>query len=147
MMLSDAAGRILGMWGGYSPKRFDGDWLKDHKKWFEDTFDSKDRVVADNHFSFGRDHIKVPTFYVNYKSNQKRSGGQADDELPKKRVKYNDAVAHVKARVEESFSSFKRWKLLGQPFQEDKDEHEHLVFSLQEFTTNHFDEVQRERKM
>jgi hypothetical protein len=45
--------KILSIWGGVSPKLFDGDFLKLRKNYIDNTFHGE-FVIEYNHFSWGR---------------------------------------------------------------------------------------------
>jgi hypothetical protein len=56
MVLADGKGVIRKLWGGYSPKIHDGNWLEIHKEWFEENLVGG-VVVADNHFMWEKKKI------------------------------------------------------------------------------------------
>jgi hypothetical protein len=63
MFLVDGRCKILKVWGGYSPKTFDGHWVRAYKEWLEDELGGAG-VVADNHFSWGERNLKKVHFFV-----------------------------------------------------------------------------------
>ena len=50
MIIRDGAGNICRVWGGYTPKLYDGDFLEVHKDEIEHDF-TYGVILADNHFS------------------------------------------------------------------------------------------------
>lgn len=63
MVLQNLNGKILRVWGGYSPKLHDSAWLKMNKEWINDNLKGG-VVLADCHFSYARDRWKKVKFYV-----------------------------------------------------------------------------------
>ena len=61
--LIDLKTRILKIWGGYSPKIFDGNWLKVNKDWLEESL-NRGVVVADCYYSWGTKHLQKVKFIV-----------------------------------------------------------------------------------
>jgi len=66
MTLQDAHSRVLKVWGGYSPKLYDGHFLRSHHDFFESLSGAK--VIGDNHFEMGKKLFKNVKFYTNYAS-------------------------------------------------------------------------------
>lgn len=127
MFVCDAATRIQGLWGPYSPKVYDGHWIRDNKRLLKIKFHD-DRVIADNHFSWGRDNLHHPRFYATYAKPAHRRAGNKHSALPAKKARYNDAVQAVRARVEAPFGEVKgQWKCLNEPFFEPDPQHEYIV--------------------
>jgi hypothetical protein len=58
MALQDAHGKIHALWGGYSPKVYNGDFLKSHKDWL-DEYLAGATVITDTHFAWGKTLEKV----------------------------------------------------------------------------------------
>jgi hypothetical protein len=48
--MMNARGKILSIWGGVSPKLFDGEFLKLSKNYIDNAFHGG-HVIGDNHFS------------------------------------------------------------------------------------------------
>jgi hypothetical protein len=121
--LIDARCAIRKVWGWYSPKYFDGHFLRDHRKWFEKHL-HHDRIAADNHYSWGRTHLSHPVVYATYKRKKKGDDGT----LPQKKRDYNRALSAIRGRIEGVFGQLTtRWFALSHPFEESEEEHEHLV--------------------
>ena len=92
MVVSDAFRRIREIWGPYSPKIYDGTRLEQHKSEIMTKF-GNEVIIADNHFSWGRDHVEQgwAKFYVNYPQPQKESDGSTSTVLTRERQRYNKA--------------------------------------------------------
>lgn len=58
MVLQDAKGVVCTLWGGYSPKVFDGDFFKVNQDWIEQSL-AGDPVLADNHFEWAKKHLQI----------------------------------------------------------------------------------------
>ena len=76
MTLTDGKRRIRQLWGGYSPKVFDGHFLQDNKYWFETQLQGS-VVVADQHFEYGKKNFEGLHFHTPWKtpSTGKRKAG------------------------------------------------------------------------
>ena len=62
MFVRDGKGRIVKIWGGYCPKIQDGSFLEAHKEEFKTSV--RDAVIiADNHFSKGKNFLKKMALY------------------------------------------------------------------------------------
>ena len=117
MLISDGFGRVRKLWGPYSPKIQDGDFIKRKRKWFERKLVGG-VVVGDNHFSPGRNFKKV-TFHVPYSKTQKEWKDKKD---------YSSDVRNVRHRVESAFGTIKLlFQSLSEPFSESEIELDYLV--------------------
>ena len=132
-VLSDAQRRIRKVWGGYSPKVYDGTFLEMWKEWIETNLRGG-VVVADNHYEYGRYSIQDPKFYV-AKSNprgrkrKRQDSGQNLQVLTKEQQQMNAAIKKARSRVEAPFGTIKlMWKNLNKPFGEDPEQLDCLVF-------------------
>jgi hypothetical protein len=130
MVAMDGKRRIQKVWGGYSPKYYDGDFLEVNEDWFLEHC-KNDKIVADNHFHWGRDKKGFPIVYSNYAKGDKAgpAGGMVDAEtLTQRKQQYNDAVAYARARVETPFGEVRGlFKALQKPFPEDPAQLDRLV--------------------
>lgn len=138
MFIVDALGRIKHIWGGYSPKLYDGDFLAINKDYIEATF-NKGVIIADNHFWRGKtlfDPAKVK-FHVNYKKRQgakkrKRADDGQDDELEnvtRTQEAFNTDHQNLRARVESPFGLVKtKFKCLNKPWQESQEQLDCVVW-------------------
>ena len=54
MALRDGNMKIRYVWGGYSPKTYDAEFMRNHKKWFKDNL-SGVAILADTHFFKARE--------------------------------------------------------------------------------------------
>lgn len=129
MVLSDATGRVMRLWGGYSPKLFDGHFLKMNQDWFCRKL-SGGVVVADQHFNWGRKHLQDPKFHTPIKKPPKPGKHFKDARtLTKAEVSYNHAIHQARARVETIFGRMNvRFKILTTPWRESNEQLDALVW-------------------
>jgi len=112
MVLQDAHATILKIWGGYSPKVYDSDFLEVEKVFFEEKLEDG-VIIADNHFSGGKKLFKKPKFYTNFAERPKKRPRDASSDLEdltldtKKQRKFNVGHSHARARVERPFGHLK----------------------------------------
>ena len=105
MFLVDVKGRIKKKWGGYSPKIYDGHWLKVNKEWLEEKLNGA-TVVADNHFLWGKKNLKNVKFHCNIREKQCCREEEVEfitNPLSSKVKSYNKAVRNARARYEDTF--------------------------------------------
>jgi len=135
MVLMDARRRVRQIWGGYSPKIYDGHFLELKQDWFVANV-GDDIIVGDNHFSWGRDNQdKFPKLHANFPDPLLGVAADDDDvmsgmsELTKEKKRYNAAVAHARARVESPFGEIKtRWACLQFAFRESREQLDCVVW-------------------
>ena len=129
MFVMDARRRVRDLWGPYSPKIFDGTWLEQHEFELIKKF-PKEVIIADNHFSWGRDHQAPgwPKFYANYPEPKTNRDGGTTTVLTAEKKQYNAAIRHARARVESPFGLMKQtWKIIAEPFKGDHDLHKNIL--------------------
>ncbi len=100
MVLEDARGRIQKLWGGYSPKVFDGDFLKIQQEWLDKKLKGA-VVLADQHFEWGKKQLKKVRFItpIKRKKGNKKTGVGLST-LTKEEAELNTAIHSARARVE-----------------------------------------------
>jgi hypothetical protein len=131
MALSDGRGRVRKLWGGYSPKIFDGHFIEERRKWFEKHLAGAE-VIADQHFRWGQKHLKKVTFHI-AKPEPKKEGGRKNREdnvndLTAKEKKVNIAIKESRARVEIPFGVIaKKFAALSRPWAEEDQQLDYLV--------------------
>lgn len=130
-VICDANRRIRKVWGGYSPKVYDGAFLEITREWFEEKLKGG-VIVADTHYAYGRDNIRDPKFYVPVPKPPKR---KKDDTmvnlsvLTKEQQAKNKAIRQARARVESPFGEVKqKWAALSSPWGESESQLDSLVF-------------------
>jgi len=131
MALVDAKGRIRKLWGGYSPKLYDGHFLEVNREWVESSLDGAG-VVGDTHFSWGKDNLTNVRFFVPFKKPKKQGDdGQDLQRLTKKQEVHNGKIRRIRARVEKTFTIFHtKFESLNQLWHEDKDQLDALVWTI-----------------
>lgn len=60
-ILRDGNGKICKLWGGYSPKVYDADFVKVEKSWLEGNLQGT-AIFADTHYFKARDYVTDPEF-------------------------------------------------------------------------------------
>ena len=106
--LSDARGKLRKVWGGYSPKAYDGFLVEVNKEWFESALAGA-TVAADNHFEWGTKNLKEVTFKTTISKPKERrkkdpTGGFIPKTLTKEQDAYNKQLSAICSRVENPFT-------------------------------------------
>lgn len=142
MVLTDGRGRIKKMWGGYSPKVYDGHFLQLTRKWFEKRLKGSG-VIADQHFEWGKNLKGLKWYTANHTPSRGRKTQatplsiklDTDDEgvdlslLTKKQQSYNQALYTLRARVELPFGVAKTiFKILRGHWRESEQQLDHMVW-------------------
>ena len=103
MILRDTKGRVRKVWGGYSPKLFDGHLIEARKRWWEKHCKGA-VMLGDGHFTWARDNLRQVTFHAPYPTSKKNKKGEICSKkaipLTQKQERYNAAVKGLRARVE-----------------------------------------------
>lgn len=63
MMLCDGKGIVRKLWGGDSPKVYDGHFVEERTRWFEKKLKGT-TVVADQHFEWAKKNLKHVCFHT-----------------------------------------------------------------------------------
>jgi hypothetical protein len=140
MTLMDGKGIVRKVWGGYSPKLYDGDFLESHKYEIEETF--KGAVIADNHVSKGKKLFKKVKFYTNFaeKKSEEREGYNEDfstSEEVKVKKKFNADHQKVRARVETPYGYLKKkFDSFVEPWESSEQQLDYLVKTALAFRTH-----------
>ena len=132
MVIANGSRVVMRVWGGYSPKKYDGHWIRDHAEWFQENV-PQDTIIGDNHFEWGMKNKDLfPKTLVNLKEGKDMDsdGDGADEvELTKEQSSDNKKVKKIRARIESIFGEVKtRWKALAMPFAEEPAQLDALVF-------------------
>ena len=141
-VVMDARGIIQKIWGGYSPKLYDGDWLKLCAGDLLSNFRGA-HIIGDVHYELGNGIMKgiepSPSvkFYVPFSEprgrKQKRTPTVEDpslgfSKLTKTQLSWNLKISKLRAQVESPFGRVKsKWEALGGVFYEDEDQQDLLV--------------------
>lgn len=133
-MVESATRRIRKMWGGYSPKIHDGQFVHTKKRYFEKRL-ANAVIIGDQHYSSGNKTIQRVKFQTPIrKPGAGRKKKDSDEQTPKKELtptqkKYNAQQRHLRSRVESPFGWIKGiWKCLSTPWQENDDQLEAVVY-------------------
>lgn len=136
MLFCNARGRIVKLWGGYTPKLYDGNFLELNKNWLEKKMQGAE-VIADQHFEWGKVHLKGLRFHVPMKRLAKkrrkgcRSGTERKQGEPDSKgiSAYNALIHRLRARVENRFGVMQqKFKALAKPWPESQGQLDCLVF-------------------
>jgi hypothetical protein len=130
MMLSDGLCRVRGMWGGYSPKVYDGTFLE----LFQDTFKKNFKggvIVADGHFEKGNKLFKDPKFLTPKRQPaQPRASAKNLQVLTKADQSRNNAIHNARARVESIFGIInKKFECFSVPWRESAEHLDNVVWT------------------
>lgn len=136
MYLRDGWGVICGLWGGYSPKFFDGGWLELQKRWLETNVQGG-VVCGDQHFEWGKTGLSNVKFYTPFKKPAKLLGEKRKRTidvavLTKEQLQFNQQQRATRARIEDCFGWFARtFVSLEKPWEEEKEQLDCLIiFSI-----------------
>ena len=134
MMFSDAKGKILKVWSGYSPKLYDAHFLQCNKDYIEENFNGA-TMIGDTHFASMRNKLHGITLHAPYANVPKEPVDDDDAEdrpnvaMTKKKQKYNSDVHSVRSRAERPFADISQiFPTLDTPWREDLDQLDYLVF-------------------
>jgi hypothetical protein len=131
--LCDAEGQIKKIWGGYSPKIYDGDWLEMNARWLEKKLAGAN-VIADTHFEWGTKNLTKVNFVTPIpkpRGRRKRDlgGRPIPKTLTKKEATFTQHVHSVRSRVENVFGRLgQKIDALTVPFREGKKQLDYLVW-------------------
>jgi hypothetical protein len=141
MALIDGKGKFRKLWGGYSPKVFDGHFLQLARRWFEKRLKGAG-VMGDQHFEWGKNLKGLKWYTANLEPRGRRSSNttqedelDTDDEakdisvLTKDQKSYNASLYKLRARVELPFGEIKTlFKVLSLHWRERESQLDYLVW-------------------
>jgi hypothetical protein len=129
MALSDACGRFCMLWGGYSPKVYDGEFLKMQHQFIEEELAGA-TILADNHFEWGKANfhgVKFVTTVVWRQGHQET--GESLATLTQEEETHNRELSSACAHVENGFGCMVTlFNALKQPWHEDEEQQTTLVW-------------------
>jgi hypothetical protein len=129
--LTDLDGFVNKLWGGYSPKVYDADFVKIEQDFFGNNLDGMG-VFVDNHYSKCKEYVKnVDWFYHYTKKELEEDNVDAEGigALSKKKETYNKKLSRVRGRVESPWGIMeKKFECLKSPWQEDKLAQDDIVY-------------------
>jgi hypothetical protein len=130
MIITDASTRIRYFRVGYTPKLYDGHFLKLYQEELGDKFENP--IIAGNqHFDYGAKNFRKIQFIVPYKAApNRRSKTSSDDEsiLCKSITIHNQSLTAAKALVESLFGVIKtKFKSLATPWKEELEQQDLLM--------------------
>jgi len=128
MCLSDGRGRARQLWGGYSPKVFDGSFVELFVAWFKKHL-LGGVIVADQHFEWGKKHLRNPKFLTPFKTpGEPKDDAKGLPTLTKEQKGYNRSVRTARARVETVFGCMtKKFRCLQHPWRESDEQLDNVV--------------------
>jgi len=136
MIICDGRGKVVQMWGGYSPKVFDGEFISLQRQWLE-THLKGAGVVADQHFEAGK-NVRGVKFFTKMRKNDSSDESEASDSdsdssveisqdlrdlrlHTKKEKSYNKVLYKLRARVEIPFGEMRTiFEILNKHWRESK---------------------------
>jgi hypothetical protein len=128
MILYDGRGEIRKVWGGYSPKVYDSDFIKIQKQFLDDELPGA-VVLGDNHFAKANEYLDNCPFYctVAEKSRKRDSSGKRVATLTKEQREWNRQVSDLRSSVEHPFGNIKKKFAALQCFAEGEKQQDYLV--------------------
>lgn len=131
MFVRDGRGKIIKIWGGYSPKVYDSDFLAIQQEFFQEKF--KDvGLFADQHFEYAQRMFGDVTIFTPVKkpaSRKKSKSGEGTAKLTKQQEAYNHRLRAIRARVETPFGWMKqKFESLAHPWAGASEQLDCLVF-------------------
>ena len=131
MIVMDGRSFIRQVWGGYSPKVHDSQYISLTSTWWEEHLDNV-AVIADEHFAALKHRLTHIKFFTPIRKppvpKSVRPGARITV-LSKKQEAHNTAQRRVRARVERPFSWIKEtFSCLKFPFAEGKDQQDCLAW-------------------
>lgn len=131
MFIMDGRRRIRKLWGGYSPKLYDGDFLNIQREFFAQHF-SGTAVVGDGHFEKGPTFIPsvewlVPT--AKPRGRKKKGESEPIELLSRKQQQMNKEIRDIRSRLESPFGNISNmFTILEEAWREEEKQLEDLVF-------------------
>lgn len=135
-MISDAKGKIRKIWGGFSPKLYDGDFMVINKDYINEAFRGA-KMIADNHYSKAKKYfsnVKIYTNFVVRQTGSKRKRGEEGEDdyvinTNKEQKEFNHEHQAARARVESPFGLIKRkFRCFQIPWGESEDQLNFAVY-------------------
>jgi hypothetical protein len=131
MFIRDGKGLIRKVWGGYSPKLYDGDFLDLMKGYLKEELNGAG-IIADQHFDVGKKYLPSIKFFTPIKeptTGKRKKRAESISKLTKEQVKWNKHLHALRARIESPFGIIKNlWKSLSKPWEEDDSALDALVW-------------------
>jgi len=125
----DAQGRCRALWGGYSPKINDSQWVEIYKNELSDKFNGA-HIIADCHYYASRNQSQGVKFITPIPENVKKVPDDLQRYLgiTQKDKEMNKKIRNLRARVEAPFAQIKnKFKALAGTFREDNVQLDYLV--------------------
>lgn len=130
MIIRDGKKQIRKIWGGYSPKVYDGIWLEMHKEWLEANLQGA-AVLADCHFEWGRKNLNGVVYHTPYQRRARQADGPDGADvavLSRDQEIYNEQVRTARARIENTFAQLtSTWQCLREPWAESEEQLDYVV--------------------
>jgi hypothetical protein len=151
MFVRDGNRKVVKLWGGYTPKLYDGHFVEDHRDEFEEKF-SGATLLGDQHFSYGAkflEEVKIVTpGGTSGKNAEIPEEAESDEGTPatskavfdfeagkpigratKEDSELAKGIKELRARIEGVFGFLKtKFKSLTIPFQESASQQDSLVW-------------------
>lgn len=123
MFLRSATGKIRKIWGGYSPKLYDGHFIELWHEQLDKDLKGAD-IIADQHFEYGKQFLSKVKLWTPPKEPRKtkrRRANSQSNELSSEERQYNDDHRVLRERVESIFGWIKQnFLCLKNPWAEDE---------------------------
>lgn len=130
MVIRDATPQIIKLYGGYSPKVYDSDFLAVVKRDFERDFEGA-AIIADTHFHSAAKKLQLVKLYTPYPpppTKKRKREGQDVGMLNHAQQHWNEQIHLLRARVESTFGEMSmQFEALATPFGEGAEQLDHVV--------------------
>lgn len=130
MVLRNAPGKILCIWGGYSPKLHDGHFIELIKRELNTDLKGAE-IIADQHFAYGQQFLPDVTLWTPPKepsSSTRGRRGEGLGELTKEQRKYKQDHQALRARVENVLGLItQKFTSLAEPWAESERQQDHAM--------------------
>lgn len=138
MALSDAHGHFHMLWGGYSPKVYDSEFLKMQCQFIKEELAGA-TVLANNHFKWGKSNFNSMKFVMTVTWHQGcQETGESLATLTWEEEMHNRELSLAHARVENGFGHVATtFDALRQPWHEDEEQQTALVWLTIGITNHH----------
>ena len=127
--ISNANGKIVKLFGPYSPKVDDNDFMILSKEWLEENMSGGVMLADCGYTKAAKEFSKIKIITPTPKPRgRKRKDGEGITKLTNEQVTTNNRLKALRSRVENPFADIKnRWNTLSKCFEEGSRQHKYVV--------------------
>lgn len=136
MVIRDGKRKIRGLYGGHSPKTYEGTWLRSHKELMEEQW-AGGVFVGDEHFHKANTYFSDPVFHTTVRaipsqevSSQKNQSVSSSERaaLTRKQELHNSEISDARARIESVCGQLSHtFQCLTKPWAEEFEQLDYVV--------------------